>query len=77
MIFSKDFGVLGKKKNVFSFYVAVNFVFIEGLKWFLIVEVKKHVSNLGGIYINTSFTVLNFSLVYLGVFLLEFGPKMS
>ena len=27
--------------------------------------------------INTSFTVLSFSLVYLGVFLLEFGSKMS
>ena len=38
MVFCKDFGVLGKKRNVFKFYVAVNFVFIEGLKWFLIVE---------------------------------------
>ena len=28
-------------------------------------------------YVNTSFTVFNFSLVYVGVFLLELGPKMS
>ena len=36
--------------------------------------VEEACSNLDGIYVNTSFTVLNFSLVYLGVFLLEFGP---
>ena len=29
------------------------------------------------IWVEFIFTVLNFSLVYLGVFLLEFGPKMS
>ena len=40
MIFCKDFGVLGKK-NVFWFYVGVNFMFIEELKWFLLVEELK------------------------------------